>query len=148
MPKGFQPGHQPSANTRKKIGDTLRRSIIFKCDNCGVTAIDKPSSFARKKRHFCGQDCYSEFRKDKLPIHEHSRFGTGHSSDEREKRKKARSILNHHLRDKRIKRPGCAICGEKAEAHHANYDRPLEVEWLCFEHHRESNIKSLRTRRW
>jgi hypothetical protein len=41
------------------------------------------------------------------------------------------------MRDKHLDRQPCEICGEKAEAHHDNYDKPLEVRWLCFFHHRE-----------
>lgn len=30
----------------------------------------------------------------------------------------------------------CSACGAKAEAHHNDYDKPLEVVWLCRKHHR------------
>jgi hypothetical protein len=30
----------------------------------------------------------------------------------------------------------CEVCGnQNSEAHHADYDKPLEVRWLCQEHH-------------
>lgn len=57
---------------------------------------------------------------------------------EETKRKKARSILNHYLRDNNIHRQPCEICGnKKAEAHHDDYDKPLEIRWLCFNCHRQ-----------
>lgn len=32
----------------------------------------------------------------------------------------------------------CAVCGNaEAQAHHENYDLPLEVVWLCVPHHAE-----------
>ena len=35
-------------------------------------------------------------------------------------------------------RGSCEICGnEKADAHHDDYDKPLEVRWLCKSHHWE-----------
>ena len=38
---------------------------------------------------------------------------------------------------KLVKGP-CEVCGEAlVEAHHPNYDRPLDVVWLCKKHHRE-----------
>jgi hypothetical protein len=29
----------------------------------------------------------------------------------------------------------CKVCGDKAQAHHHDYSKPLEVEWLCQKHH-------------
>tara|TARA_Y100000310_G_C20562508_1_gene753750 strand:+ start:829 stop:1140 length:312 start_codon:yes stop_codon:yes gene_type:complete len=50
---------------------------------------------------------------------------------------KAQYILGNAVRAGKIVRQPCAICGEpKAHAHHADYNKPLEVEWLCAEHHR------------
>lgn len=48
---------------------------------------------------------------------------------------KARSILNHAVRDGKILRLGCEICGALAEAHHEDYAQPLNVRWLCKKHH-------------
>ena len=37
-----------------------------------------------------------------------------------------------------IKREPCAVCGaEKVDGHHPNYDRPMDVVWLCRRHHKE-----------
>jgi transcription elongation factor Elf1 len=33
----------------------------------------------------------------------------------------------------------CLICGDKAEAHHHDYSRPLDVMWLCKTHHKETH---------
>ena len=34
----------------------------------------------------------------------------------------------------------CLICGDpRSQAHHRDYSRPLDVEWLCFKHHREAH---------
>lgn len=118
------------------MGNNRNPRIEFKCENCGNVASDRPSHYKRKKRHFCSQGCYSDFRRDRLPIEEHSRYGKGHSAEEKKKRVKARSILNHHLRDNHIERLPCEICGNQAEAHHNDYDKPLDVRWLCFKHHR------------
>lgn len=35
----------------------------------------------------------------------------------------------------------CEVCGEKAEAHHPDYDRPGEVRWLCRKHHRRIHAR-------
>jgi hypothetical protein len=39
-----------------------------------------------------------------------------------------------------IKHP-CEVCGDVAQAHHDNYDKPLDVRWLCLDHHREFHKK-------
>lgn len=53
-------------------------------------------------------------------------------------RAKANTAVSNAVRDGRLVRQPCAVCGApKSEAHHPDYSKPLEVEWLCFQHHRE-----------
>lgn len=36
-----------------------------------------------------------------------------------------------------IEKLPCAVCGDpKSEAHHEDYDRPYDVQWLCRAHHK------------
>lgn len=36
----------------------------------------------------------------------------------------------------------CAVCGaKKVQAHHHDYSRPLDVEWLCFACHQAAHGK-------
>lgn len=52
----------------------------------------------------------------------------------------ARFAVSNALRDGKLFKTCCHICGcEKVEAHHADYDRFLEVVWLCNKHHREAH---------
>lgn len=39
-----------------------------------------------------------------------------------------------------LTRQPCTVCGEKAQAHHADYTRPLEVQWLCPLHHARQHV--------
>lgn len=58
---------------------------------------------------------------------------------------KAHERVNSLYRDRRSyrddvvrKRDACIVCGdEKTQAHHHNYEKPLDVVFLCNEHHRE-----------
>lgn len=113
-------------------------AIQFNCDYCGKINYESRYSFLKKKRHFCNKKCYSQFRKDLLPKEEQNAYGSGYSLAERILRKKCREILNHAIRDGKIKKQSCKICNKKkTEAHHPDYTRPLEVEWYCFKHHRQ-----------
>lgn len=135
--KGFQIGHPVSDETRRKISQALGRKVYFKCDYCEKLASEKPSHFAKKKRHFCSMQCYSAFRKEFLPKEEQHRFGTGADEETKAKKRKARSDLNHAVRDGIVQRKPCEVCGnKKSEAHHDDYEHALEVRWLCFVHHR------------
>jgi ribosomal protein S27AE len=51
---------------------------------------------------------------------------------------KAHYTLTNAVRDGKLKREPCAICGaEQVHAHHKDYSRPLDVIWLCAKcHHR------------
>lgn len=33
----------------------------------------------------------------------------------------------------------CLVCGDKAESHHPDYSRPLDVVWLCPAHHKQAH---------
>lgn len=119
------------------MGNNTNPRVIFNCDYCKKESSDRPSHYARKIRHFCSMKCYADFQREFLSKEEHNSLGHGNSPEERLKRRKARSKLNHFLRDKRIQRPNCELCNDKAEAHHDDYNKPLDVRWLCFNHHHE-----------
>lgn len=42
------------------------------------------------------------------------------------------------IRDGKLIRQPCEVCGSaKAQAHHDDYSKPLDVRWLCSTHHSE-----------
>lgn len=54
--------------------------------------------------------------------------------------KKARALrmVAYHVRKGTLRPEPCEKCGkENTHAHHDDYDYPLNVRWLCAEHHRE-----------
>lgn len=51
----------------------------------------------------------------------------------------ARTAVGNAVRDGKLVRQPCRLCGSttKVQAHHHDYSKPLDVEWLCFRCHRE-----------
>ena len=51
---------------------------------------------------------------------------------------KAHVAVGNAVRDGKLKKKPCAICGtDKVHAHHQDYAKPLDVKWLCAKcHHR------------
>ena len=85
--------------------------ISFNCDNCGQPATDRPSEYARKKRHFCSRKCYSEYRRDKLPVEEQNAFQGGITPEESrrkwaEKNKKILAIRAAKRKERELNAPG------------------------------------------
>ncbi len=55
-------------------------------------------------------------------------------------RRKAQIILGNAVRDNRIEKQPCFVCGqEKVEAHHPDYERALDVIWMCPVHHAQTH---------
>ena len=54
-------------------------------------------------------------------------------------RRKANTAVSNAVRDGRLHKQPCWVCGLKAVAHHPDYDRPLDVVWLCHPHHKQAH---------
>jgi DNA-binding transcriptional regulator YiaG len=54
-----------------------------------------------------------------------------------EEKKKASLTVSKAIREKRLVRMGCEVCGsiKGIHGHHEDYSKPLEVNWLCKKHH-------------
>lgn len=132
------------------------------CTRCGETkplfdfyrhATIKGTYAARCKR--CARAATMESRaKKRDEILERQRIQQRNVSDEiRRKRSQKRAernalqpkrvaavqALNVAVRSGQIVRQPCFVCGAGAEAHHPDYDRPLDVVWLCPSHHRQAH---------
>lgn len=60
---------------------------------------------------------------------------------------KARAIVGREVRMGRLIPEPCQKCGKKAQAHHPDHTKPLEVEWLCPKHHAEADNELRRQQR-
>ena len=71
-------------------------------------------------------------------VHEYAKK-TGYAAQKKRDphKAKARLAVMKALATGKMKKMPCFCCGEDAEAHHPDYDRPLDVVWLCGGHHQE-----------
>lgn len=52
----------------------------------------------------------------------------------------AREKLLYRIKIGKIKRLPCIKCNDpKSEAHHKDYSKPYDIEWLCRKHHSDKN---------
>ena len=62
-------------------------------------------------------------------------------ADERERlrgklRRPAQAAVSKALKNGSLIRQPCEVCGSLcSEAHHADYSKPLKVQWFCRKHH-------------
>lgn len=62
-------------------------------------------------------------------------------ADKRYKIAKEMGLTNVWSKTRKLKKQSCEVCGEiKALGHHDDYDKPLEVRWLCPKHHIELHL--------
>lgn len=107
---------------------------LGKCKECAKSDV--------QHNYVARRDQYMAY--EKLPERVMSRhrraLGNLHAHRARHPEKnRARAKVAGALRAGRLKKLPCEVCGAlKVEAHHADYAKPLEVQWLCHQHHRQA----------
>ncbi|HUS02411.1 MAG TPA: hypothetical protein VMY77_11825 [Chitinophagaceae bacterium] len=98
-----------------------KKTTCSKCDNqLEPTRVNKQA--------YC-MPCHAEYMRGTRPTYPEL-------TPEQKKKDCARSYLGVYIRRGKVTKQPCEKCGnEKAEGHHENYDKPLEVQWLCRECH-------------
>jgi hypothetical protein len=82
------------------------------------------------KQRYC-KACHAEHMRNNRPKH-------SELPEPARKKANARSYLHVYVKRGKIIKAPCEICGsERSEAHHIDYTKPLEVHWLCRDHHLE-----------
>lgn len=98
-----------------------RSSICSKCsENLEETRIGQG---------YC-KNCHAAYMRENRPLHK----DLPHES---RMKANARSYVNVYIRRGLITKKPCVICGDKAQMHHEDYSKPLEVIWYCRKHHLE-----------
>jgi hypothetical protein len=115
-----------------KRNPALRPQSFATCKRCGI----RFGPLDNLSRKFCGIECKIEAQK------------TGRKTIRKtiKKARSAQSLLRYHILAGHITRSSsCEHCGrsdKKIEAAHKDYDRALDVLWLCISCHRKYDRES------
>lgn len=106
----------------------------------GHLNICKPCVKNRVRKHRRENDSVREY--DRRRYHENEnrqKHAAAVSKRWRQKypeRYEAHYVVSNAIRDKRLQKMPCEICGNpQSHAHHEDYSKPLHVKWLCAAHH-------------
>lgn len=134
--------------TEKPIEDfsickPMADGYLGKCKPCA--AADTRAWYARTRPARDSYEAVRSKRPDrKANTAKYGRVSRGRSPEKRA----ARIAVGNAVRDGRLRRMPCEICGSlRVQAHHDDYSKPLSVRWLCFKHHREVGHGQLVTAR-
>ena len=95
------------------------------CSNCGNKVED-----SRNGQRYC-KFCHAENMRKNRPKH-------FELTELQRKKANCRSYLNVYIKRGKILKMPCSICGDiNSEAHHDDYDKPLDIIWYCRKHHLE-----------
>lgn len=127
----------------KKIKVQNGFHALFRCDYCDCEKRIPYQRYTRTRgrHHFYSKECSVLFK-----IHDASkkkRNPTPRSKvtlEQQVLRSQCRSKFWYALKCGRINKQPCGVCGDKGQAHHSDYTKPLDVEWLCDKHHREKHL--------
>lgn len=120
---------------RKALSDFYPRQVRA----CGTVGLCKECTKRRVRlRAATNPDVQAyDRRRAKLP-HRREKSALVSSQWRRENPQayKAQTALGNAIRDGKIARQPCEVCGDpRTHAHHADYAKPLDVRWLCALHH-------------
>ena len=109
-----------------------RQALIARRDPEVVRANDRARYYRDWEKRRAAADAYQANHPEK------HLEGARRWRERNPEKRKAQVAVGNALRDRRLVREPCEVCGaEKVHAHHDDYSRPLEVRWLCRQHHAE-----------
>lgn len=74
--------------------------------------------------------------------HPELRFGRKKWSKRHYEEWKVNQLVSKAIKSGKIEKQPCEVCGDgNVHAHHSDYSKPLDVQWLCPLHHKELHAK-------
>jgi len=106
-----------------------RRELVRRRDPEKVRAADRARYYRNAEARKARMAEWVEKNKDKS--RRIKREWNARNPDKR----RAEIAVGNAIRDGRLAKQPCEVCGAKAQAHHDDYSKLLEVRWLCSFHH-------------
>lgn len=126
-------GSHRAWNGTPRLGPKEESMLLRGAEEASASREAKRCSTCRGPRDRPGRNClgcHAAYMRAWRPLHP--------MTAEQRRRANARSYLKTYVRRGKVRREPCAVCGAgKAEGHHEDYGKPLEVRWLCRAHHLE-----------
>lgn len=119
---------------------------LNQCKDCVKARVKKTSKIYDARRYYLNPKRKEYSKKQGKEWRENNREKYNERSKEwalnNPEKRKAHIVVGNAIRDKKIIKGPCEICGAlKVEAHHDNYSEPLSVRWFCRTHHAEHHRK-------
>ena len=110
-----------------------KKTIPRICKTCGKVFLAWDNAVKRGNGNFCSHSCKGTKKAN-------SNWKNGSYSTPQWRAYRA---IQRAVRDGTLVRQPCEQCRSTVfvEAHHDNYDKPLEVHWLCHNHHMKEHAR-------
>ena len=119
-----------------KMGD----GRLGKCKTC--TKKDVAANYQKNIEHYVAYEkkrFKDPIRKQKVLEYQRKRRAKNPGKS------RCHNAVSNAIRDGKLIRGSCEVCGDKAQAHHDDYRKPLAVRWLCKKHHLKHHNKISRS---
>ena len=112
-------------------------NAIAECHWCGTHFETWKAWLRRGRGRFCSDTCKGKYGRSLQDQTGKNNNAWKHGQARSPARRRAWNAVAKAKAKGRLKAGSCAVCGATASvhAHHPNYDKPLEIVWLCRAHH-------------
>lgn len=139
----------------RNVDDERRRYVLNSCNVCEQIFMPRLDNVKKGCGDACSRSCAGTLgarkRNEKYGLSQENNpnWRGGISEDDYRYKKRmqekyprkvaARRMVHEAVRTGSLEKQPCEECGstENVEAHHPDYSNPLDVVWLCREHHRQ-----------
>lgn len=125
----------------------MKDGRLNKCKKCAKENVKQ--NYQENREHYRGYEKGRANFPHRMQARKlYAKTATGKEAGNRAKKKWAEQnpekraaniILGNAIRDGRIKKMPCELCGSehRIHGHHEDYSKPLDVRWFCGKHHTE-----------